>query len=118
MYTVLTVIHVVISAALIMVILGQSSKGGALDGLVGGTASSMFGSQGASNFLKNATKILAFLFMLSCFFLAFQMKSNRGPASSKVVDKLKEETAEEQTQEEELPELPPLEETAPNNSDQ
>ncbi|MBN2461812.1 MAG: preprotein translocase subunit SecG [Candidatus Cloacimonetes bacterium] len=112
MYTLFTVIHVLISAALILVILTQSSKGGALDGFIGGTATSMLGGQGASKFLKNATRILAFLFMLSCFLLAFQLKGGKAPGA-KVVDKLKKEVAEDTQTEEELPALPETEDPLP-----
>ena len=107
MYTVLMVIHVIISVALILVILAQSSKGGALDGMVGGAASNVLGGQGASKFLKNATQILAVLFMLNCILLAFQLKGGKASASSKAVEKMKEEqVAEQPLEQEELPVLP------------
>jgi len=115
MYTVLMVIHVVISVALILVILAQSSKGGALDGMVGGAASNVLGGQGASKFLKNATQILAILFMLNCILLAFQLKGKKATATSKAVEKMKkEQVAEQPLEQEELPVMPveePTEET-------
>lgn len=101
------VIHVIISIALILVILAQSSKGGALDGMVGGTASSVLGGQGASKFLKNATQILAALFMINCILLAFQLKGGKASATSKAVEKMKKEQVTEQPAEQEkLPALP------------
>lgn len=110
MFTFLMIIHVIISVALILVILAQSSKGGALDGLVGGTATNMLGGQGASKLLKNATQILAVLFMLNCIFLAFHLKGPRQSATkTKAVDKLREQTAKEQPLQEELPLLPDTE---------
>ena len=114
MFTFLMIIHVIISVGLIMVILAQSSKGGALDGMVGGMASNVLGGQGASKFLKNATQILAVLFMLNCILLAFQLKGGTKAAATntKAVDKLREEAATEQTAEEELPVLPLTEEPA------
>ena len=116
MFTFLMIVHVVISVGLIMVILAQSSKGGALDGMVGGMASNVLGGQGASKFLKNATQILAVLFMLNCILLAFQLKGGANSASAststKAVDKLREEAATEQTTDEALPILPLTEEPA------
>ncbi|MCK5050946.1 MAG: preprotein translocase subunit SecG [Candidatus Cloacimonetes bacterium] len=108
MYTVLMVIHVIISVSLILVILAQSSKGGALDGMVGGAASNVLGGQGASKFLKNATQVLAVLFMINCILLAFQLRGGSGTsASSKAVDKMKKEQVVEQPlEQEELPVLP------------
>jgi len=113
MYTVLMIIHVIISVGLIMVILAQSSKGGALDGMVGGAASNVLGGQGASKFLKNATQILAVLFMLNCILLAFQLRGTKTTVSSKAVDKMKkEQVAEQPAEQEELPVLPTEEPSA------
>ena len=107
MYTVLMVIHVIISVALIMVILAQSSKGGALDGMVGGAASNVLGGQGASKFLKNATQILAVLFVINCILLAFQLKGGKASTSSTAVEKMKKEQVVEQpVEQDELPALP------------
>jgi len=107
LYTVLLIIHVVISVALILVILAQSSKGGALDGLVGGVASNVLGGQGASKFLGNATRILGLAFMVSCILLVFQLDAKDTPSSSGAVDRLREEAAEETSGDlEELPTLP------------
>ncbi|MCF7793633.1 MAG: preprotein translocase subunit SecG [Candidatus Cloacimonetes bacterium] len=107
MFTFLMIIHVIISAGLILVILAQSSKGGALDGMVGGTATNLLGGQGASKFLKNTTQILAVLFMVNCILLALQLKtpSQATSTSTKAVDKMREQVAD-QPQNEELPLLP------------
>lgn len=113
------IIHVIISAGLILVILAQSSKGGALDGLVGGTATNMLGGQGASKFLKNATVILAVLFMLNCILLAFTLKGRTTPSSStKAVEKMREQNVEEKNTETELPALPLQNETTPETEDE
>ena len=109
MYTVLMIIHVLISASLVIVILTQSSKGGALDGMLGGVATNALGGQSASSFLKNATKVLAFLFMVSCVLLAFQLKSNKVIHKSKALEKVKSETVKEEPNAEEVPILPSVE---------
>jgi protein translocase SecG subunit len=44
LYWILLVIHIAVSVGLVLVILAQSSKGGALDGMLGGVATSTFGS--------------------------------------------------------------------------
>ncbi|HPR18592.1 MAG TPA: preprotein translocase subunit SecG [Candidatus Cloacimonadota bacterium] len=123
MFTFLMIVHVIISVALILVILAQSSKGGALDGMVGGTATNLLGGQGASKFLKNATRVLAILFMLNCILLAFQLKSpyqssTAGSTSTKAVDKMREKAADEQPLQEEVPALPATEQPAGNASEQ
>ena len=115
MYTVLMVIHVIISISLILIILAQSSKGSGLDGMLGGAASNVLGGQSASSFLKNATKILAFLFTISCVLLAFQLQGKK-TVSSKLVDQLKEEAVEQTTTEQsEVPVFPATEEPETTN---
>ena len=115
MYSVLMVILVIISIALILIILAQSSKGSGLDGMLGGAASNVLGGQSASSFLKNATKILAFLFMISCVLLAFQLQGKK-TVSSKLVDQLKEEAVEQTTTEQsDVPVFPATEEPETTN---
>jgi len=118
LYTVLLIIHVIISVSLILVILAQSSKGGALDGLVGGTASNVLGGQGASKFLKSATRVLGLAFMISCILLVFQLRANSSVSSSSsgAVDRLREEATENTPEnQEELPALPLTEEIPEDN---
>ncbi len=95
MYIFLLIIHVIISIALVMIILAQSSKGGALDGLVGGTASSMLGSHGASAFLTKWTKILGIIWVVSSLFLAMNVRSMNAPRRARALERLREETTTE-----------------------
>jgi preprotein translocase subunit SecG len=71
-YTIALIIHIIISVALVLVILSQTSKGG-LDANLGGAAMNVFGGSGASKFLRKWTQILAAVFVASCLFLAFQV---------------------------------------------
>lgn len=112
MYTLLMILFVIVCVALIGVILAQSSKGGGLEGVVGNTASNFLGGQGASDFLKNATRILAIVFVLLCVLLAFQVPKAGGSSSSKAVKALQKEAAQE-TQTQPLSELPAEETPAP-----
>lgn len=87
-------IHVIISVALILVILAQTGKGG-LDANLGGAASSVLGGQGASKFLKNATRILAVAFMFSCLFMVFQVDKTKKIKSSGAVDLMRKEASKQ-----------------------
>ncbi|MCH8286245.1 preprotein translocase subunit SecG [candidate division KSB1 bacterium] len=60
--------HIVISIALVLVVLMQSSKGGGLAGAFGGGGgmTAAFGGRGAGTFLSKVTTVLAVLFMFSC----------------------------------------------------
>jgi preprotein translocase subunit SecG len=64
MFTALVILLVLVSVALIILIMSQASKGGGLSGLVGGAATDMMGSHGASDFIKKMTRILGAAFML------------------------------------------------------
>ncbi len=89
MYILLMIIHVIISVGLVMIILAQSSKGGALDGLVGGTASSMLGSHGASEFLSKWTKIIGAIWIISSLFLAMNVRMMTQPQRARALERLR-----------------------------
>ncbi len=80
MFTVIVVFHILISIALVMVVLVQSSKGDGLAGSAfgGGISGAVFGGRGAASFLSRATTVLAILFMLNSGALALMSSGNRG----------------------------------------
>lgn len=71
MITFLAIIHVLIAVSLVIFVLLQDSKGGAMGVFGGGSSSSFFGSTGASNFLVKATRWLAIAFAISCLTLTY-----------------------------------------------
>ncbi|MGB8658264.1 MAG: preprotein translocase subunit SecG [Candidatus Zixiibacteriota bacterium] len=73
MITLLTMLHVIICIALVMVVLMQSAKGEGLAGAFGGSGitGAVFGGRGAATFLSKATTVLAIAFFLSCIVLSF-----------------------------------------------
>lgn len=73
MIAILTMLHVIICIALIMVVLMQSAKGEGLAGAFGGSGitGAVFGGRGAATFLSKATTALAIAFFLSCLILSF-----------------------------------------------
>ena len=85
METILLVVHVVLSLAIIGLVLLQRGKGAeagaALGGGGGGASGSVFGSQGSANFLSRSTAILATAFFVSSLVLAY-LASNRVAPSS------------------------------------
>jgi preprotein translocase subunit SecG len=76
----LTMLHVLICIALIMVVLMQSAKGEGLAGAFGGSGitGAVFGGRGAATFLSKATTVLAIAFFLSCILLSFLSPSTGG----------------------------------------
>ena len=71
MMTFLAIIHVLIAVFLVIFVLLQDSKGGAMGVFGGGSSNTFFGSTGATNFLVTATKWLAVAFAISCLTLTY-----------------------------------------------
>ena len=70
MYTVLTILHIVVCTFLILVVLLQAGKGGGMGIAFGGGGSqTVFGSSGAGNFLTKLTAICATIFFLNSVLL-------------------------------------------------
>lgn len=72
MYTLIVVLHIVVSVALILVILLQTGKGSDIGAVFGGGSSqTLFGSTGPTSFLSKLTAGAAVVFMLTSLFLAY-----------------------------------------------
>ncbi len=71
MITLLAIVHVIIAVLLVIFVLLQDSKGGAMGVFGGGSSNSFFGSTGATNFLVKATRWLAVGFAISCLTLTY-----------------------------------------------
>lgn len=78
MLTLLAYIHILIGIGLVMFVLLQDPKGGAMGVFSGGSSSNtFFGASGASNFLTSTTRWLAILFAASCLGLTY-LTAKRG----------------------------------------
>jgi len=72
MHTLIVILHVVVSVALILVILLQTGKGSDIGAVFGGGSSqTLFGSTGPTSFLSKLTAGAAVIFMLTSLFLAY-----------------------------------------------
>lgn len=72
MLTLLASVHILVGVCLVLFVLLQDPKGGAMGVFSGGSSSNtFFGSSGASNFLTKATTWLAVLFAASCLTLTY-----------------------------------------------
>ena len=70
--TILLVVQVLVAISLIGLILIQHGKGADAGAAFGsGASSTVFGSQGSSNFLTKATAVLAFVFLANSLSLAY-----------------------------------------------
>jgi preprotein translocase subunit SecG len=79
MYTLMIIIHVVVSLALILIVLLQTGKGAEMGaGFGGGSNQTIFGSRGAATFLSKITTGAAVMFMLTSLSLAIMTKNRSG----------------------------------------
>ena len=80
MYTLLVIVHVVVSLAIIAIVLLQAGKGADIGSAFGGAGSqTVFGSMGTPTLLGKVTTVVALMFMLTSFSLA--MLASRRAAS-------------------------------------
>ncbi len=85
MYAFLIFVHLLICIVLVTVVLMQSGKGGGLaGGAFGGSAQTVFGGRGATDFLTKATMVLAGLFFVTSLVLAL-MSTAVGPRSRSLI---------------------------------
>lgn len=72
MVAVFTVIHIVLTIALIGLVLVQRGKGADIGAAFGsGASSTVFGSQGSASFLTRSTAVVATLFFVTSLSLAY-----------------------------------------------
>ena len=72
MSLIIIITHVIACLALIMIVLLQTGKGADMGAAFGGGGSqTLFGSSGASPFLGKVTTVIAIVFMLTSFSLAY-----------------------------------------------
>ncbi len=67
----ITVLHVLVCIALILIVLLQAGKGAEMGAAFGGASQTIFGSSGAMGFLTKLTTIAAVVFMITSLLLAF-----------------------------------------------
>ena len=72
MYTLVVILHVIVSIALILIILLQTGKGSDIGAVFGGGGSNtLFGASGPASFLSRLTAGAAVVFMVTSLFLAY-----------------------------------------------
>ncbi|PWB65230.1 MAG: preprotein translocase subunit SecG [Deltaproteobacteria bacterium] len=84
MYTLVIVVHVIVSIALILIILLQTGKGSDIGAVFGGGSSqTLFGSTGPTSFLSKLTAGAAIIFMFTSLFLAYFAGGRSSPTLMK-----------------------------------
>jgi preprotein translocase subunit SecG len=67
----ITVLHILVCVALILIVLLQAGKGAEMGAAFGGASQTIFGSSGAMGFLTKLTTVAAVIFMITSLLLAF-----------------------------------------------
>jgi preprotein translocase subunit SecG len=68
---IVTVVHILVCFALILIVLLQAGKGAEMGAAFGGASQTVFGSSGAMGFLSKLTTVVAVLFMFTSLILTF-----------------------------------------------
>jgi len=68
---IITIIHVLVCFALILIVLLQAGKGAEMGAAFGGASQTIFGSAGAMGFLSRLTTVAAVIFMITSLLLTF-----------------------------------------------
>jgi len=82
----LLAVHILVAIAVVGLVLIQHGKGADAGaafgaGAAGGASGSVFGAQGAGNFLSRSTAILATIFFLTSLSMAYMSRSTEAPTS-------------------------------------
>jgi len=80
MFTLVTIVHVLVCIGLILIVLLQTGKGADVGAVFGGSSSTLFGSSGAGNFLTRLTTGMAIVFMITSILLGYF--SGKKPSAS------------------------------------
>jgi preprotein translocase subunit SecG len=79
--TILFVVNVLSALGVIVLVLMQHGKGADMGAAFGsGSAGSLFGSAGSSNFLSRSTAVCAIIFFATCFALAVMLTTKKSDA--------------------------------------
>ena len=114
MITIAILILMIACILLMAVVLLQSSKGGGLSGIVGGSGvSTMFGARRTSDFLTKSTIVLAVIFLLASLLLNLYISKGGKNVESIIQKGVNNQTAPPQN-----PVIPPTQETPPGNEQQ
>jgi preprotein translocase subunit SecG len=71
MNTMILIVHVIVSLALILIVLLQTGKGAEMGASFGGSNQTVFGSRGSATFMSKITTAAAILFMVTSLSLAY-----------------------------------------------
>ncbi len=115
MYTMVVILHIVVSVALILIILLQTGKGADIGAVFGGGSSqTLFGSSGPTSFLGKLTAAAAVVFMFTSLFLAYFSGSR--PATSIMKGGVPAQTAPGPVGQPAIPSLPQANPAAPQGT--
>jgi len=88
-YNILLIVQIIVALGVIGLVLVQHGKGADAGAAFGGGASgTVFGSQGAANFLSRSTAVLAFVFFINSLALAWLVSNAGNDTGTSIVDTL------------------------------
>ena len=67
----LTIVHIIVAVALVLIVLLQAGKGAGIGAAFGGSSQTLFGARGPTSFLSKLTAGAAVLFMVTSLLLTY-----------------------------------------------
>jgi len=104
---IITIIHVLVCFALILIVLLQAGKGAEMGAAFGGASQTLFGSAGSMGFMTKLTTVAAVIFMATSLLLAF--------SSTRRASSVMQERAAETTPVPEAPSTAPVQPQVPTS---
>jgi len=98
MFSILLVIQILVSVAIISLVMLQHGKGADMGAAFGsGSSGTVFGARGSGSFLTRATAVLAAIFFINCLLIASPLLRQKDTGEGGVVEQL-EQQAQQQRQ--------------------
>ena len=97
MFSILLVIQILVSIAIIALVMLQHGKGADMGAAFGsGSSGTVFGARGSSSFFTRATAILAAVFFINCLLIASPLIRDSNREGDSIADQLEQQTNGEQ----------------------
>jgi len=95
MFSILLVIQILVSIAIIVLVMLQHGKGADMGAAFGsGSSGTVFGSRGSGSFFTRATGVLATVFFINCLLIASPLIRNQGTEGDSIAGQLEQQVIE------------------------
>ncbi|MCS6933786.1 MAG: preprotein translocase subunit SecG [Chitinophagales bacterium] len=97
LYTIITILAIIVAVLLIAIVLIQNPKGGGLNSIAGGLGQQILGARGSTDVVEKLTWGFASALLLLCFSTAFFVDRNSSSANNPSVQQSEVEKRQKET---------------------